>query len=168
MDKGFNLAIERLFISGPHKIAFVKLKYTKVSISQSRCFSFQGFQFQSTSRRVCGLSFNLAIEMLFISGPRHALQRQRRTNVSISQSRCFSFQAKRNGNCGNGAGSGFNLAIEMLFISGRRIRIPVGGRWRSFNLAIEMLFISGPLPIRRWRVAPFQFQSRNRDAFHFR
>ena len=113
-----------------------------VSISQSRCFSFQvadrdnrtdelgkfqyrnrdAFHFRLTNirrrRKPSGTGFNLAIEMLFISGPRYTppdrtpdekFQSRNRDafhirldcqalsasglRVSISQSRCFSYQA---------------------------------------------------------------------------
>ena len=119
--------------------------YFCVSISQSRCFSFQvskwetdpnagpkmfqsrnrdAFHFRATRRSVLMSlslsSFNLAIEMLFISG-------WRRTE------RFTTFYSR------------FNLAIEMLFISGwiwRGCGLPL----MCFNLAIEMLFISGGEP----------------------
>ena len=69
---------------------------TAVSISGSRCFSFQVLMrrvsFEGDPSR-----FNLGIEMLFVSSPRH----ERPTNttfifVSISESRCFSFQVPTN------------------------------------------------------------------------
>ena len=63
--------------------------------------------------------------------------------------------------------SRFNLAIEMLIISGEA-QISCWLRYMRFNLAIEMLIISGQriagLPPSR----QFAFQSRNRDAYHFR
>ena len=136
---GFNLAIEMLVISGPICAA----------------------------SRLYLLSFNLAIEMLVISG----LFRRNHTKVRITR---------------------FNLAIEMLVISGAGRR-----RWQGippvcFNLAIEMLVISGCalmprrsdclfVSISQSRCLSFQghtktraktgitmFQSRNRDACHFR
>ena len=60
----------------------------------------------------------------------------------------------------------FNLVIEMLFISGKDCSVPEALS-ACFNLVIEMLFISGgtaapPAAVRT------TFQSRNRDAFHFR
>ena len=62
----------------------------------------------------------------------------------------------------------FNLAIEMLIISGSGA---VGtGESRllvCFNLAIEMLIISGSIR-GTYNVNPIMFQSRNRDAYHFR
>ena len=80
--------------------------------------------------------------MLFISGP---------GTRDIIQARC----------------TRFNLAIEMLFISGiiefRNLKMHIFG----FNLAIEMLFISGGVRMQRHCLRR-RFQSRNRDAFHFR
>ena len=61
---------------------------------------------------------------------------------------------------------GFNLAIEMLFISGACSNRKPNSFCR-FNLAIEMLFISGTVKFCP-PVAEVGFQSRNRDAFHFR
>ena len=86
--------------------------------------------------------FNLAIEMLVISGRRHVMRRKRASLVSISQSRCLSFQVPfviaRQEKCL----PCFNLAIEMLVISGRNAGIKCEQR--------------------------ALFQSRNRDACHFR
>ena len=135
-------------------------------------------------------SFNLAIEMLFISGHLTAYRFCSVRRVSISQSRCFSFQVTRRcwrcalslfqsrnrdafhfrfgHTCiGVGVCQSFNLAIEMLFISGNSPReMPVVSR--CFNLAIEMLFISGNYCHRQSEYDDSRFQSRNRDAFHFR
>ena len=90
-----------------------ELQY-QVSISQSRCLSFQGY-----ASRDC----------------------QRRCNVSISQSRCLSFQDLLSTNVDDWKIS-FNLAIEMLVIS--------GSSHETDALAVAV------------------FQSRNRDACHFR
>ena len=110
-------------------------------------------------------SFNLAIEMLVISG-KNNLQAARKQTDS------------------------FNLAIEMLVISGFEILIEEADL-ECFNLAIEMLVISGSIAaavddapsvsISQSRCLSFQeqrdfasevisalFQSRNRDACHFR
>ena len=62
----FNLAIEMLFISGPTK----RIQHYLTAIA----------------------SFNLAIEMLFMSGACAPRRCGGTTDVSISQSRCFSFQ----------------------------------------------------------------------------
>ena len=110
-----------------------------VSISQSRCLSFQGKNHYGMLNAI--YRFNLAIEMLIISGT---------TEPSVTKSK----------------GTGFNLAIEMLIISGRNRRM---SRRKSvcFNLAIEMLIISGIQPSSS-TFTSFTFQSRNRDAYHFR
>ena len=65
-----------------------------------------------------------------------------------------------------GQRNGFNLAIEMLVISGSADVSESGGFRLCFNLAIEMLVISGQKP--RFRDGFCSFQSRNRDACHFR
>ena len=137
--------------------------------------------------------FNLAIEMLIISGCADTERLlSRLVNVSISQSRCLSFQVRRCIAITFGI-TCFNLAIEMLIISGPNNIVEPCGPWKCFNLAIEMLIISGAA--RRWRCSgalavsisqsrclSFQatsrrvlsrppwnvFQSRNRDAYHFR
>ena len=160
-----------------------------VSISQSRCLSFQvrriwkgwktTVQFQSRNRDACHFrerfrpgnplpsGFNLAIEMLVISGARGEARNEAAVVVSISQSRCLSFQVARlnrqrtacvyvsisQSRClsfqvalpahASGLPGCFNLAIEMLVISGGcRDRI-IRDRRDGFNLAIEMLVISG-------------------------
>ena len=113
----FNLAIEMLFISGRARYNALSFA-SSVSISQSRCFSFQvygghspsaylwnvsisqsrGFSFQVNWMTVAShwtrMRFNLAIEMLFISGRKEQTVVRGPTDVSISQSRCFSFQVQ--------------------------------------------------------------------------
>ena len=86
--------------------------------------------------------FNLAIEMLIISGGRNANRCTKQTHVSISQSRCLSFQ-ERYPRARADTLNRFNLAIEMLIISGNTNAVFHGTRMK-------------------------QFQSRNRDAYHFR
>ena len=100
------------------------------------------------SRMSPSLSFNLGIEMLFISS---FVNRRTRSKllisiVSISESRCFSFQV----------------------ITGRFVRYD--DRHQRFNLGIEMLFISRYRCFRFSTTQPLitMFQSRNRDAFHFK
>ena len=109
--------------------------------------------------------FNLAIERLFISGYLYNLHSRLASLVSISQSRGFSFQVRYE-HASRLPAICFNLAIERLFISGYRL----AGRARlsnwSFNLAIERLFISGGIV--QENALGCQFQSRNREAFHFR
>ena len=164
MTARFNLAIEMLVISGePRRIAFGKS--CGVSISQSRCLSFQVgdpygeahprsvsisqsrcLSFQGNLRILLAsplIRFNLAIEMLVISGRRNPLRHLGCPEVSISQSRCLSFQALAGAFCPALSGFRFNLAIEMLVISG----------------FVTALTTSSP---------SVAFQSRNRDACHFR
>ena len=139
-----------------------------VSISQSRCFSFQAV-IMSAHCITASIRFNLAIEMLFISGLEflqmgchvglfqsrnrdafHFRKRRSRSRrriksspVSISQSRCFSFQDGIVDPSAKTVHVRFNLAIEMLFMSGYKHPTPDEGCVRLF-------------------------QSRNRDAFHVR
>ena len=135
----FNLAIEMLVISGEYEKGMKDL--LSVSISQSRCLSFQ------VSR---------------LSLPHHP-----RRNVSISQSRCLSFQVRKEEPFLSYLPLRFNLAIEMLVISGRRRLGRHGLPTRCFNLAIEMLVISGGMKDLLAGIIE-KFQSRNRDACHFR
>ena len=60
----------------------------------------------------------------------------------------------------------FNLAIEMLVISGKS-RLAIASASVCFNLAIEMLVISGETAGMS-ATGNREFQSRNRDACHFR
>ena len=138
-----------------------------VSISQSRCFSFQvpdtqvaihglpmmfqsrnrdAFHFRSTPRFLPSVRysrFNLAIEMLFISGNARPIPSAKVISSFQSRNRdAFHFRLLRAGLGVAPAHFSFNLAIEMLFISGEK---RLGGK-----------------------PARCPFQSRNRDAFHFR
>ena len=88
-------------------------------------------------------SFNLAIEMLVISGSDNTCCASSGDNVSISQSRCLSFQVARAYQATRTPNGSFNLAIEMLVISGGKCRARRDNRTYCFNLAIEMLVISG-------------------------
>ena len=137
------------------------------------------------------MSFNLAIEMLIISGHkggfyvhrtveqfqsrnrdayhfRRVLTTSPSTNrmVSISQSRCLSFQDALSV-CG--VMSAIDVSISQsrcLSFQGRIYAARQAGEVR-FNLAIEMLIISGHATEDK-RKPSQQFQSRNRDAYHFR
>ena len=134
----FNLAIEMLVISGLSDVNLVAPPGL-VSISQSRCLSFQdemhvfvgdmAGEFQSRNRDAC--HFRKAEITI---GDTTA-------SVSISQSRCLSFQglAQRSPHSQRYC---FNLAIEMLVISGENPYLGVTYA-KGFNLAIEMLVISG-------------------------
>ena len=113
----FNLAIERLFMSGNSRTA----SGTSDASFQSRnreAFHFRMHEPQTQAFLAVVGRFNLAIEMLFISG---ATARLRIPNYPL----CF------------------NLVIEMLFISGLENDIGRQATISGFNLAIEMLFISG-------------------------
>ena len=134
-----------------------------VSISQSRCFSFQANNpltdttaklFQSRNRDAfhfrriratpesASQCFNLAIEMLFISGLERLKAIAALIEVSISQSRCFSFQV-------------------MILRSFRKASMNVSiSQSRCFS------FQEGECDATSHRAS--LFQSRNRDAFHFR
>ena len=158
-----------------------------VSISQSRCLSFQVqelvagvrlcLMFQSRNRDACHfrshlgpsakrvLSFNLAIEMLVISGSGHRLTRTQSHGFNLAiEMLVISGERKPSTEslfiC-------FNLAIEMLVISGFQLKIVDAG-YESFNLAIEMLVISGGQNSASTTAHKATFQSRNRDACHFR
>ena len=87
----FNLAIEMLVISGYMDLEIINVEDIKVSISQSRCLSFQVLS-RAADKRHRLLRFNLAIEMLVISGEARAFTVPYAKIVSISQSRCLSFQ----------------------------------------------------------------------------
>ena len=113
----------------------------QVSISQSRCLSFQ-----------------------VIGEVRGSLITP---HVSISQSRCLSFQVKGVTQALPNVVIRFNLAIEMLIISGCRHHL-TGRLSPRFNLAIEMLIISGQETEAVFEGERHLFQSRNRDAYHFR
>ena len=115
-----------------------------VSISQSRCLSFQD------KRRFACRSANIC--------------------VSISQSRCLSFQVPGTKLSGGSYGKCFNLAIEMLVISGGRkhsVTLP-----NSLSVSISqsrcLSFQGNPNGYYDYAGRNRQFQSRNRDACHFR
>ena len=112
---------------------------------QSRNRDAYHFRFQTfLPGRLAKFSFNLAIEMLIISGSKICVcNSERHADVSISQSRCLSFQVNLSSSTVPAPFSSFNLAIEMLIISGRRAGLKVLVPTLSFNLAIEMLIISG-------------------------
>ena len=150
---GFNLGIEMLFISrGDPSQSTGTITYSiNVSISESRCFSFQVdadlvrfSQVQSRNRDAFPQSADRCI--VFQSRNRDAFHFKvidrpvpnRICCVSISESRCFSFQDRL---CLSVTAS-FNLGIEMLFISSTLCVFISFDSIFSFNLGIEMLFIS--------------------------
>ena len=189
MGTGFNLAIEILVISG-HRYIYVNVSDAILFQSRNRdsChFRFVeiGFtpakvMFQSRNRDSCHFrisgayrpklsisSFNLAIEILVISGKKGTCR------VAVP----YWFQSRNRDSCHfrcNAVVSPctsiilrFNLAIEILVISGSSVQ-HVRNRSVCFNLAIEILVISGMKCL--VCAAPLNpgFQSRNRDSCHFR
>ena len=138
-----------------------------VSISQSRCLSFQVIVTTAYSAySMFGVSISQSRCLSFQVGPDDTHENLR-TFVSISQSRCLSFQVSE------GAGRVSPLS-EVSISQSRCLSFQVVGYrgWQGgvppcFNLAIEMLIISGT----RRTTNPShisEFQSRNRDAYHFR
>ena len=184
----FNLAIEMLVMSGEEVVDLPeaqegfqsrnrdachfrsrpaspeKRRGRTVSISQSRCLSFQAcrsaiwrarFGRVSISQSRC-LSFQACVSIASLSET---------TQVSISQSRCLSFQ-------GSSSISGtlsyfcFNLAIEMLVMSGKP------GLFTNSTAAVFQSRNRDACHVRCNRCwdhcVLIRFQSRNRDACHFR
>ena len=90
--RGFNLGIEMLFVSS---------------------------DIDSSGEITVAEGFNLGIEMLFVSR-QHVQMGAQSLSVSISESRCFSFQVVQAVLCGK-MRLGFNLGIEMLFVSRRHV-----------------------------------------------
>ena len=170
----FNLAIEMLFISGTRgELAIEPLR--KVSISQSRGFSVQGFRLcgegwthqVSISQSRCFSfqgSFELRLaklpELEFQSRNREAFQFRfsqricflRGTYVSISQSRGFSFQAG-SAHLRDGGGSLVSISQSRGFsFQAKRLLGRLQCGIPSFNLAIERLFISGSCCSNCWGI----------------
>ena len=165
-------------------------RWFTVSISQSRCLSFQALQSFATrcnllrfnlaiemlvisglvlsrARRVCGaFRFNLAIEMLVISGLTFASKCGIIYLVSISQSRCLSFQGTKP-TTQLSLLSCFNLAIEMLVISGSRDS-PKSVYWTMVSISQSRCLSFQVKRFLREDIELELFQSRNRDACHFR
>ena len=135
-------------------------------------------EFQSRNRDACHfrsrtllifrlwtVRFNLAIEMLVISGSRELLDSFKFRKVSISQSRCLSFQVM----------SG-KLANRTLMFQSRNRDACHFRSTRTTNASLHSHRVS----ISQSRCLSFQehledfhsererFQSRNRDACHFR
>ena len=117
-------------------------RHHKVSISQSRCLSFQVKVYRELIETLRH-RFNLAIEMLVISGKRHKVAAAETEDVSISQSRCLSFQE-----------------ITCMPVWFAIVRVSIS---QSRCLSFQGLPCPWPLPR-----ATLTFQSRNRDAYHFR
>ena len=161
--RGFNLAIEMLVISGGGTPVYPGISKLFQSRNRDACH----FRLSRDKPPTGELfSFNLAIEMLVISGhPRPRTHPAKDCFNLAIEMLVISGQARRDRK--SSFWKCFNLAIEMLVISGQsgiaRDLLTLG-----FNLAIEMLVISGRGEFRRRFGDIGQFQSRNRDACHFR
>ena len=165
-----------LFVSSKRDRTYLQNAYQDlVSISESRCFSFQATPAAIAGPVTYCHSFNLGIEMLFVSSESNVselrgllllgsfnlgiemlfVSRQYRTfhlimgilKVSISESRCFSFQVKLDA-CNVG---------EMR----QRGRVSISES-RCFSFQVK----SGKTTV--WHDNHSLFQSRNRDAFRFK
>ena len=143
----FNIAIERLFILGRRPDGYLR---SDVASFQSR--NRDAFHFRTGKNLPAAVTvvakFQYRHRDAFHFRSRRRSPRGTGFYVSISPSRCFSFQVNAVRNRHRNLQS-FNLAIERLFISGSMLR--ASERWVScFNLAIERLFISGsPRGLRR-------------------
>ena len=186
----FNLVIEMLFISGQGVIAHEEDGDRFVSISSSRCFSFQ----EDAEAAIASAlqEFQSRHRDAFHFRRAYRTRLPNKLYVSISSSRCFSFQVSKRQASGKSSNS-FNLVIEMLFISGpvqsvghrhsRSVSIS-SSRCFSFQETIRKKFVKDgkvDVSISSSRCFSFQvssecampvrfilFQSRHRDAFHFR
>ena len=113
------------------------------------------------------VSFNLAIEMLFISGKQQAILRAGFPFQSRNRD-AFHFRARLNPPALARRSPCFNLAIEMLFISGQiswlRQAVPI-----HVSISQSRCFSFQVIKTSENRGEKcLKFQSRNRDAFHFR
>ena len=138
----FNLVIERLFISGAIR---EKAGILRLVAFQSRHRDAFHFRLPSAyaPQRLSMDSFNLVIERLFISGSTASmLCRQQRLQFQSRHRDAFHFRTGAN-IPGSHAWYRFNLVIEMLFISGNPHLTGCHQCHRGFNLVIERLFISG-------------------------
>ena len=100
-------------------------------------FAFDNERFQSLT------SFNLVIEMLFISGKTQPMSMSRVASFNLVIEMLFISGRRGHGTEFVNALCSFNLVIEMLFISGTQVSQWSFRRMGRFNLVIEMLFISG-------------------------
>ena len=133
-----------------------------VSISQSRCFSCQGVL--ARPGHVAILRFNLAIEMLFMSGGCQRLFCRFAFRVSISQSRCFSCQVKS-------ALDTFSKTFQSRNRDAFHVRrhgecAPAGVR--HVSISQSRCFSCQVYGRDAVESHLSLFQSRNRDAFHVR
>ena len=173
-------------------IPFITIPTRHVSISESRCFSFQGRAQRATlsiqTRRSFNLGiemlfvssyhflakgieksvcFNLGIEMLFVSSAHPVLNKVLFQCFNLGIEMLFVSRKQKKGGC-NRPSHCFNLGIEMLFVSSQSSKLHAGFSWHRFNLGIEMLFVSRLCLENPIIFTDFLFQSRNRDAFRFK
>ena len=163
----FNLAIEMLIISGARLLVCQAVQLLHRFNLAIEMLIISGLQ-ADAKFRAAEARFNLAIEMLIISGLTKKNNSCAPFHVSISQSRCLSFQAGMD--CGKPCCSGMRVSISQsrcLSFQVTNCRAYLLKEVR-FNLAIEMLIISGLSTANEKRCLHSMFQSRNRDAYHFR
>ena len=167
----FNLGIEMLFVSSEleggilhynsrfqsrnrdafrFKVIYIFVSRrddTVVSISESRCFSFQvkDAQVNVILRFLFSISESRCFSFQVCTNRTCLWRGTRRFNVSISESRCFSFQVQHHlWYRSHGCIACFNLGIEMLFVSSAQLPCRSCAYTPRFNLGIEMLFVSRP------------------------
>ena len=124
------------------KLTLALWRYTvdSVSISESRCFSFQ-VTAMCLAMSSSSSGFNLGIEMLFVSRTLDALREHELNTVSISESRCFSFQV-------NYVNPSTRHHLKFQSRNRDAFRFKAYNPFSSstslscFNLGIEMLFVS--------------------------
>ena len=187
-DKGFNLVIERLLISGMRCMRRQRQKFQCFNLVIERLLISGKSE---KLRHAWSIGFNLVIERLLISGLSpvecHACQSQ----LFQSRYRAASHFRKNADNLQKDGIKSFNLVIERLLISGGPSRLRLALRLSGFNLVIERLLISGENKKRAhqtqqvsislssgfsfqvgqiWTVEVHhaRFQSRYRAASHFR
>ena len=186
----FNLGIEMLFVSSyrwcgdnnpyrrfqsRNRDAFrfkfsnpIRSRRSKilVSISESRCFSFQATG--RVGHTPClATRFNLGIEMLFVSSPLRVFQNRLHVLFQSRNRDAFRFKPTR-GKSTPLNFMPFQSRNRDAFRFKRIVKVVVVSISRCFNLGIEMLFVSSkPRSLQSTR-KHLMFQSRNRDAFRFK
>ena len=129
-----------LFISGRNRNR-KKSRYRRVSISSSRCFS---FQVEKSVSPAVSMHVSISSSRCFSFQVRgRGMLSSRVAPVSISSSRCFSFQVAEKENRHDADNHSFQSRHRDAFHFRLRLRLPT-----RFDSRL--------------------FQSRNRDAFHFR
>ena len=164
---GFNLVIEMLFISGHTRRRVPRRKQVGFNLVIEMLFISGAPISLVNAIKTC---FNLAIEMLFISGDiMLIIAHETGWSVSISQSRCFSYQdtvrlqpsRPREGGFQSRNREAFHIRVaEQQLAVLETVRVSIS-QSRCFSFQVtrrrQMTLVTIPL-----------FQSRNRDAFHFR